>query len=240
MTLNRYLLMLYVLTACWGCSKSGSSNDPTPVQPKQLVVRRWSLGSIANQSNYTDVPINPSIRYEFSQAIDQQSAIAAINIKSAGNAIPLNIMFLPGDSILHISPKSPVEYLSLYDLEISTGLKSKEGAKLQTPPTIKLLTSLDSADKFARVSDEELLTIIQRETFKYFWDFGHPTSGLARERDNSGDLVTSGGTGFGVMALLVGIQRNFISRQDGLERVKKITDFLATKTDRFHGAFPHW
>jgi hypothetical protein len=78
------------------------------------------------------------------------------------------------------------------------------------------------------------------QTFNYFWEFAHPASGLARERDNSGDLVTTGGTGFGIMALIVGVERNFITRLEGLERIKKISDFLTTKADKFHGAFPHW
>ncbi len=35
------------------------------------------------------------------------------------------------------------------------------------------------------VSDSVLLDIVQRQTFRYFWDFAHPVSGLARERDNT-------------------------------------------------------
>jgi len=36
-----------------------------------------------------------------------------------------------------------------------------------------------------RLSDAELLDAVQRRTFRYFWDFGHPVSGLARERSNT-------------------------------------------------------
>ncbi|MNS46422.1 hypothetical protein D3C72_789170 [compost metagenome] len=85
-----------------------------------------------------------------------------------------------------------------------------------------------------------MLTLVQEKTFKYFYDFGHPTSGLARERNSSGDLVTSGGSGFGVMALIVGVHRNFITRAQGLARMQKIVDFLKNKAERFHGAYPHW
>jgi hypothetical protein len=99
---------------------------------------------------------------------------------------------------------------------------------------------MDSTDKFERISDDELLTLIQKQTFKYFWDFGHPVSGLARERNTSGDIITSGGSGFGIMAIAVAIKRNFISRQEGLERMLKITDFLKNKTVSYHGVFPHW
>ena len=88
--------------------------------------------------------------------------------------------------------------------------------------------------------DEEFLDMVQRATFRYFWDYAHPVSGLARERLGSGETVTIGGSGFGVMSLLVGIERDFIKREQGVERMLKILNFLNTQADRFHGAFPHW
>ncbi len=104
---------------------------------------------------------------------------------------------------------------------------------------IKLKTSIDTTDKFPRITDDQLLQLIQEKTFKYFYDFAHPVSGMARERNNSGDYVTTGGSGFGLMALVVGIERKFITRNDGLTRLDKIVSFLET-CDRFHGAWPHW
>jgi hypothetical protein len=89
------------------------------------------------------------------------------------------------------------------------------------------------------MSDEEFLEMVQEYTFRYFWDFAHPGSGLIRERNTSLNTVTIGGTGFGVMALLVGIERGFITRQQGLERLLLMTTFLEN-ADRFRGAFPHW
>ena len=91
----------------------------------------------------------------------------------------------------------------------------------------------------APLTDDGLLDMVQRYTFRYFWDFGHPVSGMARERNTSGDVVTSGGTGFGIMAILVGIERGFITRQQGLDRMLQMTAFLES-ADRFHGVFPHW
>lgn len=104
-----------------------------------------------------------------------------------------------------------------------------------------------SADKANEISDDSLLTLVEYRTFQYFWDGAEPTSGAARERfhtdnvypENDKNIVTSGGTGFGVMAILVGIERNFITRQQGLERLTKIVNFLE-KADRFHGVWPHW
>lgn len=88
-------------------------------------------------------------------------------------------------------------------------------------------------------ADARLLDEIQRATFRYFWDFGHPASGMARERSTSGDIVTSGGTGFGVHAIVVGVTRGWITRAEAIERLQKLTTYLAA-ADRFHGAWSHW
>jgi len=97
-----------------------------------------------------------------------------------------------------------------------------------------------------QLSDSDLLDLVQKQTFKYFWDFAHPISGMARERSqatayggNSPEIVTTGGTGFGVMGMLAGVERKFITRSQAVERLLKITKFLLNG-DRFHGAFPHW
>lgn len=95
--------------------------------------------------------------------------------------------------------------------------------------------------------DEKIFTDVQRSTFQYFWDGAEPNSGLARERfhvdgvypQNDKNVVTSGGGGFGVMAILVGIERGFITREQGVERMERIVNFLET-ADRFHGVWPHW
>lgn len=90
------------------------------------------------------------------------------------------------------------------------------------------------------MSDDELLTMVEEATFRYFWDFANPVSGLSREGSfHSPEICTTGGSGFGVMAILVGIERGFITREQGLQRMLKITGFLE-KADRFHGAWPHW
>lgn len=90
------------------------------------------------------------------------------------------------------------------------------------------------------MTDDEFLDMVQRATFRYFYDYGHPVSGLSRERLGSDETVTSGGSGFGVMALLVGMERGYISREEGINRMLKIVRFLNYNADRFHGAFSHW
>lgn len=99
----------------------------------------------------------------------------------------------------------------------------------------------------SQLSDDSLLTLVQCRTFQYFHEGAEPVSGMARERyhvdgvypDNDMNVVTSGGTGFGVMAILTGIERGFITREEGLLHLQKIVSSLE-KADRFHGAWPHW
>jgi len=93
--------------------------------------------------------------------------------------------------------------------------------------------------KQEQLSDSALLTLVQQRTFNYFWKFAHPVSGLAPERTITPDTVTIGGSGFGVMSILVGIERKFISREQGLDRLLKIVNFLYT-ADHYHGIWPHW
>ncbi len=98
------------------------------------------------------------------------------------------------------------------------------------------------------MDDGQLMTSVQEATFRYFWDHAHPISGLAFERGRTGKrpdirhrpACTSGGTGFGLMALAVGAERGFVSRADAARRTVTIVTFLQEKADRIHGAWPHW
>jgi hypothetical protein len=97
------------------------------------------------------------------------------------------------------------------------------------------------------LSDDSLLTLVEYRTFQYFWDGAEPVSGMARERthmngiypENDFNIITTGGSGFGFMAVLAGIKRGFISREQALAHFEKNIAFLK-KADRFHGAWPHW
>ncbi len=89
------------------------------------------------------------------------------------------------------------------------------------------------------LSGEEMLDMLQEATFRYFWDYAHPVSGMTRERTGSGSIVTSGGTGMGLMTIITGVEREFITRTEGAERTLKIIRFLRD-ADRFHGAWSHW
>ena len=97
--------------------------------------------------------------------------------------------------------------------------------------------------KLAALPDEALQDAVQRQTFRYFWQGAHPSSGLALDRRTSrrpgNDLVAIGGSGFGVMALIVATERGWVSRAAALERLERMLATL-TAARRYHGAFPHF
>jgi len=104
-----------------------------------------------------------------------------------------------------------------------------------------------TSDSLADLSDDSLLTLIQKQTFNYFWEGAEPHSGLARERIhmdgiyplNDENVITIGGSGFGLMGMLVAMERNFITQQEGFDRIKKALFFLDS-IERFEGAWAHW
>lgn len=90
------------------------------------------------------------------------------------------------------------------------------------------------------MTDDELLTMVQEASFRYYWEADEPHSGMAREsQPGNDDMVAVGASGFGVMSMVVAAQRNFVPRAQIVDRLLKITGFLAT-ADRYHGAWPHF
>ena len=90
------------------------------------------------------------------------------------------------------------------------------------------------------LDDEGLLDMVQEMTFRFFWAYAHPVSGMSRERyPGNSELVTSGGSGMGLMTIPVAIEREFITRAQGAAHVLKVLSFLKN-AERFHGAWSHW
>lgn len=90
------------------------------------------------------------------------------------------------------------------------------------------------------MNDEEFLDSMQKACFRYFWDFGHPISGLAREGfTHPRSTTTTGGTGFGMITIMVGADRGFVTRQQAAERLLKTVTFLEEKASRYHGLWSH-
>jgi len=92
------------------------------------------------------------------------------------------------------------------------------------------------------LTDEDLLDIVQEAHFRYFWDFAHPVCRMAREGVNMGhssDTVTTGGTGMGLMSIVVGVERGFVSRAEAATRVLVMLNFLEFGVTRYHGVWAH-
>ena len=185
----------------------------------------------------TEVPFDLSLILEFSSSVDPGSLEDASELTGPG-APPLNFSWSDNNRTVKITTTTSLGHLSKYQFKLSQLVVGALGEPFSGFSRV-LYTKVDPTPKQPVVSDDALLTMVQQQTFKYFWDFAHQASGMARERNTSGDIVTSGGSGFGIMAIIVGIERSFITRQQGLERMDRILTFLES-ADRFHGAWPHW
>ena len=188
------------------------------------------------QNTFKNVPLNLDASFTFSEPIDPASFEQAFSL-SGPQVSGLDFTYSNSDQTVIVTTNE-LPYWKEYEIIISDQLKGSSGEPFDGFAKA-FYTTLDSSFKFPEITDQQLLTKVQEQTFRYFWDFAHPVSGLTRERNTSGDLVTIGGSGFGVMVILVGIERGFISRQSGVARLATIVDFLA-QADRFHGAWPHW
>lgn len=172
---------------------------------------------------YFSQPLNPSA-YKTSFTLGGASGVS-YSISGDNRQVTANIT-------------SSLKSYTKYTFSISSGLLSATGLPFGGF-TNSFYTAANTDPKFPLITDDELLTLVQQRTFKYYWDYAHPSCGLSRERYGSGDIVTIGGSGFGLMALIVGVERGFVTRAEVMTRMDKILNFLET-CDRFHGAWPHW
>jgi len=237
--MRKVLLYSLLLVFLPGCRKDNIKPDINP--PASFYLNSLKINGKFAGTDHRGLNTLPEVRISFSAPLNSISVANAVTMTDkTSSPIQLIISYLNHDSTIVIKPSSPLGYISKYKLNVSTALKSKEGGALLSDISINLATAIDSSYKFPVITDDSLLTLVQKQSFRYFWDFGHPYSGMARERNTSGETVTTGGTGFGIMAIPVAIEHKFISRDEGVARVLKITDFLKNKAGHFHGAFSHW
>jgi hypothetical protein len=237
-SLKKIAASIYVLAQFFfSCHK-------TNIQPvgdgSPFVLKSFTVNGNSGRNNYYNLYGRPLVKFFFAGPIKQSTVNDAVQFRTlSGQPVPVAFSY-DDDSTINVIPSLALPSLSAYTLTVTRTLQSQLDSFLQSGIRLNLITAIDSSNKFPQISDSALLTLIEQQTFRYFYDFGHPVSGLTRERNSSGDIVTTGGSGFGVMAILVGIQRNFITRAQGLSRIDSIVSFLTTKAQRFHGAFPHW
>ena len=232
-----------LILICLFCILISCNNASTPVLPVvNAYVQAITINGttvLSGGSVYNVKTDSVVVHILFSSKIDKSKFDPSKLFIS--NNIDTSFTILPDTSKSEISfrIKKPLSYYTTYKIELIAG--ENMGIKLIDTFEYTFITNLDPTPKFPVISDDSLLTLVQKKTFDYFWSYAHPVSGMARERLNSGDIVTFGGTGFGIMGIPVAIERGFITRADGLDRMNKIINFLnLSTTDKFHGAFPHW
>jgi hypothetical protein len=229
--------LLVFLLLIFSCKKNN-----TAYQDNVILIDSVSVNKVMvlNEGRIIDVDIvKTEVSLIFSTKVDTTQFNKSKLFFSGGIDTLYSYKFGKNSTSLKIIVEKKFEYLKGYRMVFDVG--PNLGGTFPDGFAFNFTTSVDTTPKFPLISDDSLLTLVQKQTFRYFWDYAHPVSGLARERLGSGDIVTTGGSGFGMMAILVGIERKFITRQQGFERFRKVSNFLiSNSTDKFHGAYPHW
>jgi hypothetical protein len=231
------ILAIFIAAGC-GEKDTPEPPPPTPLAP---VLSATTVNNISLDNIVYDVNLQPVIKIVFSQPLKQSTVSSAVSLVDvSGVAVPVTATLENSDKTVVVQNTVSLTHLKKYFVRVATTLQSASGGQLQSLVNKSFVTKIDSSRKFPIISDNALLDLVQQQTFKYFWDFAHPVSGLSRERNTSGDLVTSGGSGFGIMTIPVAINRNFITRAQGLARMQTIVSFLKNTAVKVKGAFPHW
>ena len=240
--MRRFLTGAALLLAALSCSRPAGTHEGEEPSggtelPKALVVSvRVDGTAVPAGGKLGGVSLVPVLSVEFTRAVEaDEASLEAVSFTGGGLTVAVN----PDNAtVLDFRPAAALEPLTTYRFSLAEG--EGFGVTLKKGCAFSFVTGMDdSADQFPRIPDEELLTLVQRQTFSYFWDYAHPVSGLARERFGSDDTVTSGGSGFGILCLPVGVERGFVTREEAAERLRTIVAFLSS-AQTFHGAFPHW
>lgn len=234
--MNRFLSSGLAFFILFVIQLSCDDNNAEPPVHEKFALREIRIDDLP-AGHLSGISVTPEIVLTFADRVAHESVAAGI-LMNEGNT-RLDFSFANNDSMVIVKPAVALQYLKVYNLKIGSSLTAQSKATFSKDYAVSVVTEFDPSDKFSAISDEALLDSVQHRTFRYFHDFAHPASGMARERNSSGNTITSGGSGFGLMALIVGIERNFITREEGIEHFGKILDFLET-ADRFHGAWAHW
>ena len=233
------MLLLPVLTLLGGCGGDSTDDGTTPAG-ERLALRAVTIGDRSGLSDFDEVAPDAEIALDFTATLDAATVEANVYLLDAGGAKVAAAAVYDGAKRVALKPSAVLSAYAAYRLVVDSGLKSVAGEAILTGKVIRIRTGLDTSDKFPQISDEELLDKVQRQTFRYFWEGAEPMSGMARERTSSGTTVTTGGTGFGVMAMTVAAERGFVGRSEACARVQRIVTFLSERATAYHGAFAHW
>lgn len=238
---NKYAWLLFLLVVSSnGCKKGKNATTVTPPVSEIFSISNLTINNSNANAILYNVSYNPSIKIIFTAPVKASTIAASISLRNGVTNISFNQVLQTGDKELILQPNIALSALVKYTLDVNTNLLSVQNTGLSAGSTVSFITAIDSSDKFPILSDNALLDKVQQQTFKYFWDFGHPVSGMARERNTSDEVVTTGGTGFGIMAIVTAASRGFITRAEAATRVLKISNFLINNCTKYHGAYAHW
>ena len=210
--MNRLFVVFLTLVSLISCSGGVERNKP-------------AVGKVRTPWHFTADGYPAHVHLTWSENVG-----STYDIYRAGNS----------GKFVHCAQVSGGEYM---DFSIGKSEKSREYTYRICPSGFPV----DSASAFEvkaevpAACDSVLLDMVQKYTLRYFVDFAHPKTGLARERSNdlNGDIVTTGGTGFGLMAMIAGVERGFVPREKVLQIIGKTVTFLE-ECEKFHGAWAHW
>ncbi|MBW3468683.1 glucoamylase family protein [Arthrospiribacter ruber] len=224
-------------------SNSGSNIQPvdlffkTVISPLTLVAIEFLDADILSTGRITEIALSPEIKLRFSEPVSLDELEKSLEIEGMSSS-NWQVTEEP-ENVYKVVFSDHLQHYRRYTFIINEFVNNSGNGSTFSKTEFTFYTGASPQPVMPQLEDDQLLELIQRQTFKYFWDFGHENSGMARERSTSGNLVTTGGSGFGVMAMIVGVERGFISREEALDRWENIIDFLEN-ADRFHGAWPHW
>jgi hypothetical protein len=233
--MGRFVFFILCIVCIFSCKKSVEENTDIHIDSLWVNKIYVSTGSSIEDIDFNKVEVS----IKFNRSVDTTKFSKSKLFFTGEIDTIYTYCFNKNADLLTINPSNSLKPFSTYRLLFDVG--PNLGGLLLEGYSCTISTQLDTVPKFPLISTDSLLTLIQEKTFRYFYDYAHPVSGLARERRGSDDIVTTGGSGFGLMAIIVGIERNFITRSQGFEHLRKIVNFLnSPSTDKFHGAFPHW
>ena len=233
------LLISSELKSTQGGSFAGAEFEFTTVAASMQVLR-IELGDLTYSpaSVLKNVPTDTEFRIVFSHALNASSVSTqtAKILSSLGETLQAEVSV--SDNTITVHASQAMSGLLKHSLLISSLVSGAEG-EIFAGLNLSFFTAEPSEPVFPLLTDEELIDLVEHQTFEYFWSGAHAASGMARERNTSGNTVTTGGSGFGLMALVAGMHRGYITREQGIVRLQTVVNFLE-HADRFHGAWSHW
>ena len=110
----------------------------------------------------------------------------------------------------------------------------------EAPDILRSAATQRATEYHFSAEDDQLLEAIQRGCFQYLWNEVDPASGLVKDRRRH-DVCSLAGVGFQLSSLPIGVERGWITRQQGNDRALSVLRTLSGRDDnRKHGVVLHF